>query len=207
MTEIAETKIDKSSWGEGPWQHEPDRKEWRDAATDLPCLAVRHDESGHWCGYVGVTEGHPAYHVHYDGVTPEAAKRRSARVMRQMRAVKKLTDGGVSYGDAIEKVWGKGASSEPEIVCDLSGISVHGGLTYAAECSGRVFHTPAPGETDKVWWFGFDCAHCDDLSPGTRALLRSLGHDREVSDVYRTLEYVEFECTSLARQLAEMQKA
>jgi hypothetical protein len=32
-----------------------------DAATGLPCLAVRHPRLGHWCGYVGVPPGHPLH--------------------------------------------------------------------------------------------------------------------------------------------------
>lgn len=27
---------DKSTWGDGPWQQEPDKKQWQDAATGLP---------------------------------------------------------------------------------------------------------------------------------------------------------------------------
>lgn len=48
--------IDKSTWGKGPWQKEPDKVQWKDKETGLPCLAVRHPEFGHWCGYAGVTD-------------------------------------------------------------------------------------------------------------------------------------------------------
>lgn len=57
---------DKARWGDGPWVTEPDKVQWIDAATGLDCLAVRHDRFGHWCGYVGVAEGHPAFELHYD---------------------------------------------------------------------------------------------------------------------------------------------
>jgi hypothetical protein len=53
------TGLDKTAWGEGPWQHEPDRAEWRDEATGLPCLALRHEHYGHWCGYVAIPADHP----------------------------------------------------------------------------------------------------------------------------------------------------
>jgi len=66
-----ERKIDKSAWGEGPWMHEPDRKEWRDAETGLPCLAIR-GPMGNWCGYTAVSEGHPAYGKDYDDVRVDA---------------------------------------------------------------------------------------------------------------------------------------
>lgn len=61
MAQDLETKtwIDKSAWGRGPWQDEPDRAEWRDEATGLSCLAIRHIHGGHWCGYVGIPPEHP----------------------------------------------------------------------------------------------------------------------------------------------------
>jgi hypothetical protein len=43
----------KDTWGEGPWQHEPDGVIWTDAETGLPCMALR-NHMGCWCGYVGV---------------------------------------------------------------------------------------------------------------------------------------------------------
>jgi hypothetical protein len=56
--------VDKSGWGEGPWQDECDKKQWQDEATGLPCLIVR-NHSGALCGYVGVTEAHPWYGKSY----------------------------------------------------------------------------------------------------------------------------------------------
>src|SRR4051812_33030319 len=48
---------------------------------------------------------------------------------------------------------------------DSLDVSVHGGLTYAKECSGHVCHVPKPGEPENLWWFGFDCAHSGDMHP------------------------------------------
>lgn len=62
------TTIDKSSWPSGLWDYEPDKVQWEDEETKLPCLAVRHGFSGHWCGYVGVTEDHPHYKDEYNDV-------------------------------------------------------------------------------------------------------------------------------------------
>jgi hypothetical protein len=56
--------IDKSVWGDGPWQSEPDRLGWEHAG--LPCLMVRHDRSGHWCGYVAVPPDHPLHGNGYE---------------------------------------------------------------------------------------------------------------------------------------------
>lgn len=53
--------IDKSDWGDGPWQSEPDRVDFVHAG--LPCLALRHPNHGYWCGYVAVSKPHPLYEV------------------------------------------------------------------------------------------------------------------------------------------------
>jgi hypothetical protein len=62
------TNIDKSKWGRGEWQDEPDKVQWVDEATGLTCLAVRTTHGGHWCGYVGVPEDHPFHGKGYDAV-------------------------------------------------------------------------------------------------------------------------------------------
>jgi hypothetical protein len=62
------TVIDKSSWPDGPWKHEPDKVQWTDEATGLPCLIVRHPRFGHLCGYVGMPEGHPLHGTPYEEV-------------------------------------------------------------------------------------------------------------------------------------------
>jgi len=49
--------IDKTSWGEGPWQHEPDRVEF--IHQGVPCLMFRSPLSGAWNGYAGAEPGHP----------------------------------------------------------------------------------------------------------------------------------------------------
>jgi hypothetical protein len=64
---IEYTTADKTTWGDGPWQSEPDKKQWQDAETGLPCLIVRNTSvTGSLCGYVGVSKDHPAYEQHYD---------------------------------------------------------------------------------------------------------------------------------------------
>jgi hypothetical protein len=74
----------------------------------------------------------------------------------------------------------------PELVFD-----VHGGLTYSG--SGENSY-PLPGKD--LWWFGFDCAHSGDGSMDERLTFS----DGPV----RSQEYVESECESLAKQLAEI---
>jgi hypothetical protein len=61
--EILTPPIDKSTWGPGPWQTEPDRVDFIRAG--FACFALRHDHYGHWCGYVGVPSSHPLYGVQW----------------------------------------------------------------------------------------------------------------------------------------------
>jgi hypothetical protein len=56
---------DKSQWGTGEWQDEPDKKQWQDEETGYPCLVVR-NQLGALCGYVGVPSGHPHFGQDYD---------------------------------------------------------------------------------------------------------------------------------------------
>lgn len=89
---------------------------------------------------------------------------------------------------------------ENDEYCD-PGVEVHGGLTFAAPCQAQddvkhVCHTPIPGEPDNVWWFGFDCAHYGDLSPFQTAYRAPT-----CREVYKDVEFVKAEITSLAAQL------
>lgn len=52
-------------WPSGPWDKEPDKVQWPDKATGLPCLAVR-NHHGNWCGYVGLPPGHPLHGKDYN---------------------------------------------------------------------------------------------------------------------------------------------
>jgi hypothetical protein len=64
------TTVDKSGWGDGPWQHEPDKINWTDPATGLPCMIVR-NRIGALCGYVGVHDDHPWHGKDYGDVDVE----------------------------------------------------------------------------------------------------------------------------------------
>ena len=123
---------EKAKWGPGPWRDEPDKEQFADGATGLPCL-VKRNRPGSLCGYVGVSEGHPWFGKDYSEVEADA----------------------------------------------------HGGLTFADFCqegdeAHTICHIPGPGEPDRVWWLGFDCAHYMDLSPGMIAELGEFG-DVEVA--------------------------
>ena len=76
----------------------------------------------------------------------------------------------------------------------LDNIKVHGGITFS-----EFIHK----KNNDIWYFGFDCAHCDDWS-----LL--LGHTKmllvDENAIYRDKEYVIGECKKLAEQLKNLDK-
>lgn len=57
--------VDKSKWPPGPWHDEPDKVQWLDPVTSLPCM-VRRGGGGGWCGYVGVPKSHPLFEKDYE---------------------------------------------------------------------------------------------------------------------------------------------
>ncbi len=82
-------------------------------------------------------------------------------------------------------------------------ISVHGGLTYSDHCQGDICHQPQPGRPEKVWWFGFDCAHAGDLVPGLVEVWAEAGLGID-SETYKNIAFVKREVEHLAQQLAEV---
>lgn len=83
-------------------------------------------------------------------------------------------------------------------------LEAHGELTYSAHCQGKICHKPEPGEEKDIWWFGFDCAHFEDIVPSMRAISATLPAfarlDRD--ETYRSIEYVRAEVERLAEQVA-----
>ena len=67
------TTIDRDAlkWPSGEWDGEPDKVQWPDDETGMPCLAVRNPISGFWCGYVGVAPDHLLHGEDYDEVCAE----------------------------------------------------------------------------------------------------------------------------------------
>lgn len=68
MKEKSWTFIDKTDWVRGEWDDEPDKVQWLDTTTKLPCLIHRGTQAGALCGYVGVTKEHPCFEKGYDDV-------------------------------------------------------------------------------------------------------------------------------------------
>lgn len=168
------TNIDKSKYPtRGAWDTEPDKAQW--IAHGFDCLILR-GPVGALCGYVGVPQSHPYFEKGYgDCVAPD---RHEAHEGGEDDWHHNCTPGGM--------------------------LDVHGGLTFAAKCQTdeqdddpgkHICHTGNVANKE-VWWFGFDCAHCDDVCPGMDR--QFAGH----GESYRGFEYVKQEVESLAQQLA-----
>ena len=129
--------VDKSGWPRGEWHDEPDKIQWADEATGLPCLIVR-GPSGALCGYVGVPDTHPWHSKEYGAAIGECNED---------------CDGDYHYGHRIDSS-----------IRVHGGLTFSDACQHSAEDRG-ICHVPGPGEPDNIWWFGFDCAHSGDLCP------------------------------------------
>lgn len=141
--------IDKSGWPEGPWHSEPDKEQWQDPETGMPCLLVR-NRMGALCGYVGVDEAHPWHKKAYNECLNPDCNHEDYCGYENAPEGKVGVHGGLTYSDICME------GPEAETIC----------------------HVPGPGEPDPVWWFGFDTAHAGDLCPRDLAdeRLRHLAH-------------------------------
>lgn len=181
--------VDRSNWLPGEWDNEPDKIQFIDEATGLPCLIVRQPNSGHLCGYVGVSKSHPFYGKDYsDDVNCE--NRNEIKIGKQSLIS--------IFCEAIKDDDGK-------VRLDTL-LDVHGGITFADKCHESpdghgICHLVEPGEDDDIWWFGFDCAHAWDSAPKKK--VDPYAFDFGDSQ-YRNLTYVKAEIASLAKQLKEI---
>lgn len=158
---------------------------------NLRCVVVM-QSMGHRCGYVGVSANHPLYGKSYsDKCLPFNDIEGQSIGKRGIIPVAFMTveNGLVS----------------PDVYFD-----VHGGITFADGGVGSKY----PVESD-LWWFGFDCGHCDDGKDLETAYKYNLMDEetykrlKELESIFsdyecRSKEYVENECKSLAEQLTSI---
>jgi hypothetical protein len=172
--------IDKSAWGEGPWQNELDEVSWVDDGTGYQCIASRHPELGHLCGYVGVDAFHPAYGRSYHGYEQVSMDKNIEKFDRQAGKGMPLKDIKFPTDPKLDSLAKK-----------IRNIRVHGGLTYSG--LGK----------DGLHLFGFDCIQWSDIAPGMDALVKKSGGESFPRDgaTYKDLNFVKAECTQLAKQL------
>lgn len=153
----------------GPWDKEPNEKEW--ITEGLNCKMIR-VEMGHWCGYVGVPEEHPWYNKSY---------------LDEVHVPKELLKRTIDIDKiGILNIMCSRVDEETQTADLWLLVDVHGGLTYASMGTGGYL-------PKGLWWFGLDCAHCDDLSPQMPHYV--------TSGTYRDEEYVTNATVLLAKQL------
>ena len=208
MPEISYHTIDKSNWGDGPWQNEPEKVQYFDDETGYPCLIKRVDHSGHLCGYVGIGPSHLLYKKSYKDLYDLDIK----------------IHGGLTFSsfcqDMSEETWEKfklqlekyrpKAKKYPEgdaanFIQKWQPVIDNYQIWKEKAQSEFICHIPNPSEPDNIWWFGFDCAHVGDYSS---MVIQSLGfkgyHSRK--EIYRDINYVKQEIKSLALQLQKLEK-
>lgn len=111
---------------------------------------------------------------------------------------------GYAAVDPGHPLHGQDYNDVPYEDADGNSIHPHGGLTYASECSGHICHVPKPGQPDAVFWFGFDCAHSGDVSPGHLKWEHENGFDHRAYETYKEVPYVKAETERLAEQLVAL---
>lgn len=159
--------------------------------------AVYRTRIGAYCGYVRVPDSHPLYRVNY----------------REQRTLLDEDGTGLVEGtnesimerilhDAEKGIISPAPGEAPEAI-----LSCHGGITYSGFLG---------DETEKEWWFGFDCAHLGDYVPGVADSymeMRVAEPDnplwlRAEEELHEwTEDEVWEECANLARQLKEIEDA
>ena len=201
------TFVKKEKWGEGPWQHEPDKMQFADPETGLPCL-IHRGPAGQLCGYVGITEGHKFFGIKYSDCSLPEAKPRGPRpgdgepTQIGDRTLPPMPERIVKMMQERKQCNEDGHCSH----CPEAMLDVHGGITFSEFClemradGHGICHVADPGEPEKVWWFGFDCAHLGDLCPAYGDLLGGRKSVMREGD-YRDVAYVQQEIAQLAKQL------
>ena len=168
------TTIDKTGWGDGPWNEEPDKIQWIDEATGLDCLIVR-NRLGALCGYVGVPPEHPWHGIGYS--TPLSGDADDYEHRPDY-----LTDvhGGLTYADRCQE----DAPAESGI-CHVPLPGRHpDAWWFGFDCAHSCDVVPGIEAREREMGFG----------PRVRMPY----------EAYRTVAYVKAECAKLAAQLTTM---
>jgi hypothetical protein len=173
----------REHWGDGPWQNEPDKLDWRDDRTSLWC-AIRRAPIGSLCGYVGVPPGHVLFGWHHgDDVQ-----------VREEFLRERNVGGDLSSVDVFMYML-QGGPKNGTIPLGMA-LRVHWGVNWAGEF-------PLDDAPCEAWWFGFDCGHAGDLVPSLADFFR--GFRMLPVPVYRDIEYVKGQCELLAFQLRQLE--
>jgi hypothetical protein len=123
--------VDKSTWADGPWHFEPDKRQWQDSATGLFCLVLRHDYLGHFCGYVSLPLEHAAHGLHHDGITDQEAKTSMKEFRKNIRRWHEAGYPPLTEWHKQHPLPERDHTPFPGVGEYLANIEVHGGLSYA----------------------------------------------------------------------------
>lgn len=167
--------IDKSTWARGPWDKEPDKKQWMDMETGLPCLIVRSESSGGLCGYVGVDERHPLFEGDYDDPRVDV-------------------HGGLTYASFCQPE----DEAKEHGICHIVENGDNDRVWWFGFDTAHAFDL-CPGRNAILAQCRADLYTADD-----KRSLDHLHTSPIAGETYRDWEYVEEEVTALARQLKEL---
>lgn len=148
-----------------------------DERTNLDCMAVRNN-SGAWCGYVGVPGGHRAFNRNYDDIPA-------------------VVHGGLTYSDFCQPV------SDPSIgICHTPQKGRVAAIWWVGfDCN--HFQDFGPAMAARLQALK-DANPEFKASDDAFQALTSLHENSMWTEVYRDLDYVVDEVTQLAEQLAKI---
>ena len=155
-------------------------------------LILKVDAHGHLCGYLGVPCEHPFYKLNYmqcvlgcegrDISMNEVSKNLAEAAGHDVYQVPEEHNRHFLTWDCI---YNTDNHQTPEGL-----INCHGGITFSG--------IPYEGEKPDLWYFGFDCAHYMDYSPGLAKI--SQGFEQNEAE-YRDEQYVDNEINSMFEQV------
>lgn len=161
----------------GPWQDEPDRVAWTDAATGYSCLILRQLD-GELAGFVGVGPSHPLWSYERDAIPASLGI---------------TAHTGIDYAALCDQ------NGPPEFqICHVHHMAVGQQLA-----SVTVNRDEAGLDLADAWWFGFTCDKVGDFLPGDEA--HNDTRREEGPKIYRDIGYVAAEVLTLAGQLKALE--
>ena len=174
----------KAKWAPGPWQTEPDRKQWAAAADSLPCLILRDRYFGHLCGYVAC-----------DGANPIHGKSYKTDMVRKL-----VVHGGVTFSGERTNI------GNHQLDDELPGLMWWLGFDCA-----HVHDTVPHLTLDDPVRAGVIVARAvaelvvpDEPAPNGLSFPTNLVHPAPAT--YRTIDFVIEQCEKLALQIVEQGK-
>lgn len=144
----------------------------------VKCLMMKHPHFGTWCGYAQIPHGSV-----------------DKKIKNYTKVAIKGVTMTVSSMNGTTRIAIAGCRRSGYVAPILSGIEVHGGLTFYGIPRHRQKY-------DGRRWLGFDCAHAGDAIPGFKQF--GLGEDPDA--VFADESYVEGHCRKLADQLIALNK-